>query len=228
MDKKPDHIEHRSRLRERFKRSGAAGFQDYELLELLLTYAIPRRDVKPAAKRLIKRFGSLAGVLDAEAKELEAIEGLGPASAGLIRLVKEAGTGYLAEKMLRRDLVSSPQAVVDFSRARLGGMANEALMVIYLNAKNEVIDHQVIHEGTVDRAVVYPRRVVEGALAFHAAGLILVHNHPSGHPEPSAEDRQFTRSVGDAARAMDIRMLDHLIVGRQGYYSFAQAGILPA
>ena len=222
---KPHYIGHRERLRERFRRAGAEGLHDYELLELLLTYAIPRKDVKPLAKELIKKFGGLSGVLDAKQEELEEVPGLGPRSATLIRLVKELHGAYLAEQMEHRDLLSSPQTVVDFARVKLAGLPHEALMVIYLNIKNEVIDHEVLHEGTVDRVVIYPRRIVEAALAHHAAGLILIHNHPSGHPEPSEEDRRLTQAVAAAARTVDIRLLDHIIVGRDGYYSFREEGL---
>ncbi len=223
---KPHYLEHRKRLRERFQRAGAEGLHDYELLELLLTYAIPRKDVKPLAKDLIRRFGSLSGILDAEQKELEAVPGLGSISATLIRLVKELCGAYLGEKLKQRDVVSSPQAVVDFARVKLSGLPHEAFMVIYLNVKNEVIDHEIVHEGTVDRAVVYPRRIIEAALAHHAAGLILVHNHPSGHPEPSEEDKRLTRAILEAARPIDIRVVDHVVIGKEDYFSFRTSRLL--
>lgn len=219
---KPHYIGHRERLREKFRRAAAEGLHDYELLELLLTYAISQKDVKPVAKELIKRFGSLAGVLDASQQELEEVPDLGPISATLIRLVKELHGAYLAERMEHRDLLSSPQAVVDFARAKLSGLPHEALMVIYLTIKNEVIDHETLHEGTVDRVVIYPRRIIEAALAHHAAGLILVHNHPSGHPEPSEEDKRLTQSIAEAARMVDIQVMDHIIVGKGGYFSFRE------
>lgn len=222
MTDKPHYLEHRKRLREKFQKAGAEGLHDYELLELLLTYALPRKDVKPIAKALLDRFDGLAGILDATQRELEEIKGLGPNSATLIRLVKEFCVTYLAERMKRKDLLSSPQAVVDFARAKLAGLPHEAFMVIYLNTKNEVIEHEVIHEGTVDRAVVYPRKIIESALAHHAVGLILVHNHPSGYPEPSPEDQRLTHAIAEAARTVDIRVLDHIIVGKSNYFSFRE------
>lgn len=226
MTDKPHYLQHRQRLRERFQKAGVEGLHDYELLELLLTYAIPRKDVKPIAKELIKRFGSLSGVLDASQKELESVSGLGSISATLIRLVKELCGAYLAEQMKRRDVLSSPQAVVDFARAKLGGLPHESFMVIYLNTKNEVIEHEIVHEGTIDRAVIYPRRILEAALTHHAAGIILVHNHPSGHPEPSDEDKRLTRAIADAGRPMDIRVLDHIIIGKGDYFSFREERLL--
>jgi DNA repair protein RadC len=219
---KPNYIGHRKRLRKRFQRAGPEGLHDYELLELLLTYAISQRDVKPIAKELIKRFGSFCGVLDAGQQELEEVPDLGPISVTLIRLVKELGGAYLAEKMEQKDLLSSPQAVVDFARVKLSGLPYEALMVIYLNIKNEVIDHEILHEGTVDRVIIYPRRILEAALAHHAASLILVHNHPSGYPEPSGEDKRLTGAITEAVRTVDIRVVDHIIVGREGHFSFRE------
>lgn len=226
MTDKPHYVDHRKRLRERFQRAGANGMQDYELLELLLTYAIQRKDVKPIAKDLIKRFGGLSGVLDADQKELEDVTGLGSISATLIRLVKELCSTYLAEGMKHKDFLSSPRFVVDFARVKLSGLPHEAFMVIYLNVKNEVIDYETLIEGTVDSVVIYPRRIIESALSHHATGLILVHNHPSGHPEPSEEDKQITRAIIEAARTLDIRVLDHIVVGKDGFYSFMENNLL--
>lgn len=228
MDKKikPHYLGHRERLRKRFQKVGSEGMHDYELLELLLTYAVPRKDVKPIAKDLIQRFGSFGGVFDASLEELKTIRGVGLISAILIKVVKEIFCTYLTERMKKKDLVSSPQAAVDFARVKLAGLANEAFMVIYLNAKNEVIDSEIIQEGTVDRAVIYPRRIVESALGHHASGLLLVHNHPSGHPEPSSEDKRITRILSEAVQPVDIKVVDHIIVGRYGYFSFAEKNIL--
>ncbi len=226
MENKPDYLGHRKRLRERFRKNGTEGMHDYEVLELLLTYAIPRKDVKPIAKDLLKRFGSLSGVLDAGQKELEEVANIGPISSTLIRLVKETCGIYLAEKMRNKDVLSSPQAVLDFARVKLAGLPHEAFMVIFLNAKNKVLDYKVLQEGTVDRAVIYPRRMVEEALAHHAAGIILVHNHPSGDSEPSPEDKQLTRSLTEAARTIDLRVLDHIIVGKEGYCSFLESRLM--
>jgi DNA repair protein RadC len=223
---KPDYLAHRRRLRQRFQKAGADGFHDYELLELLLTYAIPRIDVKPIAKRLLERFGSLSSVLDATLREIEEVTGVGPSSSTLIGLVKETCGAYLAEKMREKEVLSSPQAVLDFARLTLAGLAHESFMVIFLDTKNQVLHHEVVHEGTVNRAVVYPRRIVEEALARHASGLILVHNHPSGRSDPSSEDRSLTRALVEATRALDIRILDHIIVGKDGHFSFTEAQLL--
>jgi len=201
---------------------------DYELLELLLTFSIPRRDVKPVAKKLISEFGGLSGVLDADQKKLEELSGVGSMSAALIRLVKELYNTYLAENMKRGDVLSSPETVLKFVRVRLSGMTNEAFMVIYMNVKNEVIDYSILHEGTIDNVAVYPRRIIESALSRHASGVILVHNHPSGNPMPSREDKALTRDIADAAITLDIRVLDHIIVGKDGYFSFLEHDLLSA
>jgi len=224
--KKPHQHGHWKRLRQRFGRGGAEAFLDYELLELLLTFAITNGDLKQRSKDLISRFRSLRGVLDADPAELKKIDGIGEKSAILIRLVKELMLAYLDEQMQKRDVLSSPQAVLDFARTKLAGLPHEAFMVIYLDVKNHVLDHEVLHEGTVDRAIVYPRRVLESAIKHNAVGLILSHNHPSGDPAPSQEDKHLTRAVTEAARTIEIRVLDHVIVGRNGYFSFQENRLL--
>ena len=226
MEEKPHYWGHRKRLRERLVKTGAEGLHDYEILELLLTYAFPRKDVKPLAKKLIEHFGSFSNVLDASVEELQKVPGLTLRSALLLPLVKEASSAYLVEKMGQKDLLTSPQIVVDFARVKLAGKTNEIFMVIYLNIRNEVIDHEILHEGTLDSSVVYPRRIIEGAVNHHASGLLLIHNHPSGHTDPSAEDKHITQAILKAAQTMDIRVLDHIVVGKGGYFSFAQNHLL--
>ncbi|MBI5805444.1 DNA repair protein RadC [candidate division TA06 bacterium] len=226
MDKKEQTSGHRQRLRDKFRQTAGEGLHDYELLELLLAYALPRRDVKPLAKVLIDRFNGLAGVLDASPEDLEKVKGLGNSPAVLIKLAKHLSEQYLAAGMISRDALSSPQSVLAFARTKMAGLPNEAFLCIYLNTKNEVLKYKTINQGTVDKAAVYPRRIIEEALNLHAAGLILVHNHPSGHCQPSPEDRQLTDSIISVARTLDIRVLDHLIVGRAGYYSFAENKLL--
>jgi DNA repair protein RadC len=226
MPDEPHYINHRKRLRERFRKAGAEGMHDYELLELLLTFSIPRRDVKPVAKKLISEFGGLSGVLDADRKKLEELSGVGSMSATLIRLVKEIYSTYLAENMKKGDALTSPDAVLKFVRVSLSGMTNEAFMVIFMNVKNEVLDYTLLNEGTIDNVAVYPRRIIESALSRHASGIILVHNHPSGNPAPSREDKTLTREIAEAAKTLDIRVLDHIIVGKNGYFSFMENGLL--
>ena len=217
---------HRYRLKERFCRAQTDGMNDYEVLELLLTYAIPRRDVKPIAKELLQHFHHLAGVLDASLEELEAFPHVGRSSAILIKLVKETCGLYLSTRLGKKDLLTSPDRVTSFARMKLAGLPHEAFMLIFLNVQNEMIGHSIVNEGTIDQVAVYPRRIVELALSKHAAGLIVVHNHPSGYTDPSEEDKRLTRALKEAARLLDIRLLDHLIVGMNGYFSFLERGIL--
>jgi len=224
MEGRPHYLGHRKRLRERFIKGSLEGMHDYEVLELLLTYAIPRRDVKPCAKALLQHFGSLSGVMDATSRELEEVAQIGPVSSTLIRLVRELCTLYLADRMKGQDALSSPQAVSDFARMKLAAIPREVFMVIFVDAKNRVLDFKILQEGTIDRAVVYPRRVIEEALARHAAGIIFVHNHPSGDATPSSEDHQLTRSLMEAAKAIDLRILDHIVVGKEGYSSLREIG----
>ncbi len=227
MDKGKQNIGHRRRIRDKFLKAGGDGWHDYELLELLLAYAIPRRDVKPLAKELIARFGGLSGVMDATADELRKIPGVGASAAGLIKLNRAINESCLAAGMSGRDVLSCPRAVLDFARAKLAGLPHESFLCIYLNARNEVLGHRIVASGTVDRAAVYPRRIIEEALACHAAGMIMVHNHPSGHCQPSPEDRALTESISGVAHKMDLKVLDHIIVGRAGYFSFAEKNLLP-
>lgn len=221
-----DHHGHRRRLRGKFLNGGPAALHDYELLELLLFHAVPRKDTKPLAKALLARFGGVAAVLDATVDELRAVKGISPCSATLIKLVKELGTAGLSDRLQEAEALGSPQAVLAFARAKLAGQPYEQFLEIFLNAKNRVTGFQVIHEGTVDHAVIYPRRILEAALSRRASGLILVHNHPSGDPQPSPEDRRLTSSLAEAARSLDIRVLDHIIIGKNGHFSFAEQRLL--
>lgn len=221
-----NNIGHRHRLRERFEKAYADGMHEYEVLELLLTYAIPRRDVKPIAKNLIQRFGNLNGVLDASLAELREVDSMGAQSSLLIKLIKEMNALYLSGRMANQDVMASPQRVVDFSRTRLAGLPHEAFMAIFLSTQNQVMGHEIINEGTVDQVAVYPRRIIEKAIQRHAAALIIVHNHPSGFTDPSEEDKNLTRTLRNAAAVLDIRVLDHLIVGKGGHFSFLERGLL--
>lgn len=226
MADKPDYLEHRKRIRERFLKSSGKGLSDYELIELLLTYAIPRKDVKPIAKQINRKFGGLKGIIDSTAEELEKIDGIGPASATLILLIKEIIIGYFEYSMVKGDALSSPQIVADFAKAKLSGLKDEVFLCIFVNTKNEVIDYKVIQEGTIDQVVLHPRKVLEGALSMKASGIILIHNHPSGHPQPSDQDKVLTDELKKAAELINLRILDHLIIGKNKYYSFRENSLL--
>lgn len=217
---------HRGRLRERFIKSGLDGFHDYEAVELLLTYSIPMRDVKPLAKRLIERFGSLRGLFDASYDELSAVRGVGPHSGVLLRLVKEVAGEYLKERMMKKDVIRSPRDVADYLSFTLSGERVEKFMALYLNSKNEILGVETLHEGSIDRTFVYPRKAIENAFKHNARSIIFVHNHPSGDPTPSEVDRKLTRELEAAATALDIIVHDHIIVGKNTHFSSREKGWL--
>jgi DNA repair protein RadC len=223
---KPHYLGHRARLRQRFLQGGAGALQDYELLELLLTFAIPYSDVKPLAKKLIAHFGSFTRVFDASPEAIMEVTGLKEYSAVLIRLVKACAEYYLKEGILGRQKLSSLDALVDYCRTSMGGLADEQFRVIFLNSQNEIIAEEIVQEGTVNQTVVYPRKVLELALKHKATGLILVHNHPSGNLKPSAADVDLTRSLVKASRALNLTVHDHLIISRHGYFSLAEKDML--
>jgi DNA repair protein RadC len=218
----PHYRGHRQRLRDRFLVNGLESFRDYEILELLLTFAIPFSDVKPLAKKLLDVFGSFAAVLDAPPEELAKVSGMGGYSATLVILVKGCAEYYLKEQAIKRRCIPSLPVLVDYCRTSLGGLKDEQFRVIFLNSQNEIIAEEIIQEGTVDQTVVYPRKVLEGALKHKATGLILVHNHPSGKLTPSTADKELTRAIMQAAQPLSIVVHDHLIIAKQGYYSMAE------
>ncbi len=223
---KPHYHGHRQRLRERFLGTSAEALQDYELLEMLLGYCIPRKDTKPLAKDLLKRFGSLAGVLDAPYEELIEVQGIGPCTAVHLMLVKALMERYMRAPLDRGTQLSSPEAVVNYLRTKMAGLRDEQFRVLYLDGQNRLLKESLIIEGTPTEARVYPRKVIEEALKLKAVGIILVHNHPSGTLEPSVSDKLLTEKIVEIARELGIRVLDHLIVTRQGYASFHEQGLL--
>ncbi len=222
MQNNKGHSGHRKRLRSKFQNSGLEGMLDYEQVELLLTYAVPVKDVKQTAKRAIKKFKSISGLLDAKSNEMLEIKGLGESSVVLIKLVRSLLTKYLEEDMFASDVLSSPEKVYEFAKLKIGTNKNELLMTIFLNTKNMVINYSVLSEGSIDSVAVYPRKIIELALNNNAAGLILVHNHPSGDTSPSASDHELTKELKNIAESMDIRLLDHIIVSKNGYHSFSK------
>jgi len=233
MENKNDFVEdsphyhgHRKRLRERFSTYGGESFREYELLELLLTYSIPRKDVKGIAKDLITRFKTLSGVLNAGISELCGVEGISGNSAVLISLCRQMTEKYLEGKIYAGDVIADPGSVYDFARSKLSHLKDEVFMVILLNPKNHVIDFAVLDEGTVDSAIVYPRKIVKQVIEKNASAIILVHNHPSGVCDPSNDDIRLTSAVKDAVKPVDVKVLDHIIAGKTGYFSFREKNLL--
>ena len=221
----PHYAGHRERLRERARISLAA-LPDYEILELHLFRSIPRGDVKPLAKALIARFGSLAAVLAASPEDLKTVRGVGDATAFDLSLIQETAIRLGRETVVRRTVISSWTALLAYVRVALANEPREQFRVLFLDKKNQLILDEVMNRGTVDHAPVYPREVMRRALEVSAASLILVHNHPSGDPTPSSADVEMTRQVIDAGRTLKIAVHDHLVVGREGVASFKALGLI--
>jgi len=217
---------HRKRLREKFNKSGLAGFHDYEIVELLLTLGSPRKDCKSQAKEAIKRFKTLRGVLEAPLEELQQIEGIGPHSAFGIKLVQEVAREFLKEKIIDKPVYKSAQEIFDYLYHSMRDLKKEVFKVIYLNSQNQIIEVAALFEGTIDSSFIPPREVMESAIKHNAACLVFAHNHPSGNPEPSKYDKEVTRDLVYAASIMRIRVLDHLIIGNNTYFSFASEGLI--
>lgn len=224
----PHYHGHRNRLRERFRKSGFAGFAEHEVIELLLTLAIPRSDVKQQAKDLLKHFGSLRGVLDAPLAELRSMQGIGEVTAISLKVIRESATLYLQEVSEGGKVLRDPERLSDFWRMKIGNLKHEVFAVAYLDSAYRLLHNGVetLQEGTIDRAAVYPRRVVEAALKRQAAALVLAHNHPNGNVEPSEQDKVVTRAIVLAAETISLRVVDHLIVSASESFSFRRAGLL--
>lgn len=212
---------HRQRLRSKFLQAGTAGLHDYELLELLLTYAIPRRDVKPLAKELLRHFESINGLMNAKNEELCQVDGVGENAAALILLLKAFGSKYLEERIQKANLLQTPSEVIRFARMKIGGNAKETFMIIHLGSQDQLLAYDCFSEGTVNRVAIYQREVIELCLKRKTVAAILVHNHPSGFCEPSEEDFKLTGVLAGALRAVSIQLYDHIIVSPFGYHSMA-------
>ena len=226
MYEKEDYLGHRKRLREKFLKSGLAGFQDYEVIELLLSLGTPRRDCKPQAKEAIRRFKSLRGVLEASDSELQKIEGIGPHCVFGIKFTQAVAREFLKEKSIGKQLCSSSQEIFDYFYHSMRDLKKEIVKIVFLNSQNQIIDFRDFAQGTVDSSFIYPREIIEGAINCQAVSLIVVHNHPSGNPEPSESDKALTRDLVFAGSAMKINILDHIIIGDNRYFSFAAAGMI--
>ncbi len=222
---KAHQLGHRERLRERALKGGLEALLDYELLELYLFRTFPRGDVKPLAKDLLKRFGTLNAVLSAAPAELKAVPGVGEAAAVDLKLLHEATLRLARESVGKRTVISSWSALLGYVRVALANEAREQFRVLFLDKKNQLIADEVMNRGTVDHAPVYPREVMRRALELSASAVILVHNHPSGDPTPSAADIDMTKQIVEAGRSLRISVHDHLVVGREGVASFKALGL---
>jgi DNA repair protein RadC len=225
---KPGHnaAGHRARLRTRLLGGGADALADHELVEFLLMGAIPRRDVKPLARSLIQRFGSLAGVLNADPRALALHPGMGETSAAALKIVAVATRRMALETVRAAPVLASWQALIDYLTIDMAHLTVERVRVLYLNHKNMLVHDWHVGDGSIDEASIHPREVIRKALDLGATALILVHNHPSGQPEPSRADIQITNRIAEAGRLLGVVVHDHVIIGREGHVSFKAKGLI--
>jgi DNA repair protein RadC len=225
-DKKKEHkgAGHRQRLRQRFLDSGLDGFHDYEVIELLLTLGTPRKDCKDAAKAALKRFKTLQGVLEASDDELCEIDGIGSKNALGLKLIKAVSDRFLDKKLISKNPLNNSKDLFDYLYHSIRDKSREYFKIIFLDSKNRVISTETHSKGTLTASSVYPREVVYSSLRHKAAALIFAHNHPSGDPQPSAEDIAITRQLVFAGKVMGITVHEHIIIGDNCYFSFADHG----
>jgi len=217
---------HRERLRKKFTEGGLDRFSDEEVVEFLLTLGTPRGDQKIPAREALKLFGSLSGVLSAPLNKLLHIKGIGPKNALYLKLVHQVAGRYLRDRAMGKTFFGSSQAVFDYLFHSMRDLKREVFRVLLLNRKNELIFDQDVFIGSIAGSAVYPREVVTLALEHKAAGMVFVHNHPSGDPAPSPQDCNITRSLVWAANLLMLQVLDHIIIGHNKYYSFADQGLI--
>jgi len=217
---------HRARLRKRLFEGGPDALLEHELVEYLLATAIPRRDTKALAKRLIREFGGFGGLLSADAQAIMRVGEVSETAAAAIKIAQATALRLLESKVIDQPVLASWQALLDYLRADMAFHPVERVRVLFLNAKNVLIRNEPMSEGSVDEAAVYVREVVARALDYQASAIILVHNHPSGDPQPSQADIRLTRSLVDALRPLKIQVHDHVIVGAGGEVSMRSMGLI--
>jgi len=222
----PHYTGHRARLRERVLKAGGGSLADYEVLEMLLFGSNPRSDVKPLAKSLLARFGSLNKVLNAPNERLKEIENCTPAVIATLKNAEELVSRLLQETVQKKTVLQSWKALLDYCRVTMSNNQTEQFRIFFLDSKNQLIADEKQQEGTINHTPVYPREVVKRALELGAASLILAHNHPSGDPAPSKADISMTKQIMQAAAAVNIDVHDHLIIGGNDHYSFAAHGLM--
>lgn len=217
---------HRARLRARLLGGGEGALADHEVVEYLLMTAIPRKDVKPLAKSLLSRFGGLAGVLNAEATALARHPGMGETSAAALKIVALATRRLARTGVQEQPVLASWQALIDYLTIDMAHLNHERVRVLYLDTKNRLIADEVLSEGSLDEAAIHPREVVKKALDLGSAAMIMVHNHPSGSPEPSRADIAITNRIAEAGRLLGITLHDHVIIGKEGHVSLRAKGLV--
>ncbi|RHW16588.1 DNA repair protein RadC [Sphingomonas gilva] len=222
----PETAGHRARLRKRLIESGGDALLDHELLEFLLTLAIPRRDTKPIAKALLREFGGLAAVFTADAEALSRVDGVGEGAVSAIKIAQAAALRLLRDQASERPVLASWQALLDYLRADMAHHAIERVRVLHLNSRNMLIRDELVSQGTIDESAVHVREVIRRAIDLGSAAIILVHNHPSGDPAPSRADIELTRHIIEAGRRLGIAVHDHVIIGTKGHASLRAMGLI--
>ena len=217
---------HRERLRSRFTEGGIGRFTDEEVIEFLLTLGTPRKDVKIQAREALKQYGSLSGVLSAPLNELKTIKGLGDKNVLYLKLIHEVAGRYLRDRAIKATFFNSSKAVYDYLFHTMRDLKREVFKVLFLNRKNELIFDQDVFQGGLTGSAVYPAEIMKLALNNNAAAMVFVHNHPSGDPEPSHEDKNLTRNLVWSSQLLSLQVLDHIIIGHNRYYSFADEGLI--
>jgi DNA repair protein RadC len=217
---------HRKRLRQRFTQSGLTAFLDYEIVELLLTLGTPRQDCKPQAKEAIKKFKTLRGILEAPPEELRKIKGITAHNTFVIQFMQEIARQFLKEQVLDKPYCRSSREVFDYLYHSMRDLKKEVFKVMFLDCQNRVVEIEDLFEGTLNTSAIYPREIIQGAVKHNSAALIFVHNHPAGNPQPSDNDKQITQDLVFAGNIMQIKVLDHIIIGENRYFSFADAGLI--
>lgn len=225
-DELPDASGHRARLRKRLIEGGPDALLDHELVEYLLALALPRRDTKPLAKKLIKQFGGYGALLAADAEAIARIGGISEGAVAALKIAQASALRLLKSQLAERPLLGSWQALLDYLHADMAHNPVERVRVLYLNSKNMLIRDEAMSEGSVDEAAVYVREIMRRALDCHATALIIVHNHPSGDPQPSQQDIRLTRDMIEAGRHLKITVHDHVIIGRKGHSSLRALGLI--
>lgn len=225
MDKKYEG--HRERIRQKYLQGGYSAFLEYEILELLLTYAIPIKDTKPIAKELIEKFGNLDGVVMASIDELMSVKGIKQNSAIFLKLLGDASK-YLYRGDMKRDGIQlrDKESLLKYLRSDIGFSSREEFKVIFLNNFNILVGSETLFVGTIDKSAVYPREILEKVIQYKAKGVIFAHNHPSGNLRPSKQDIQITEHMQEVLEMIDVKLLEHIIITKDGYFSFLQEGLI--
>lgn len=217
---------HRTRLREKYKKTGISAFHDYEIIEILLTYAVPRKDCKQMAKELLNQFKNISGVFNADLEELKKIKGIGDSVGIFFKIIKDINKIYLKEEKLQKNSINSTKELIEFLKSDMAFLKKEIFKAIFLDNSNRFIEEEVLFEGTIDRSHIYPREIVEKILRYNAKSVIFAHNHPSGNLKPSEQDIQITKKMKSILNSLDINLLDHVIVSENGVFSFLENNIL--